>query len=195
MKISVILGHPDTGSFNHAIAQCVVDELKNNAHTVYFHDLYNESFDPLLPSKEIAQDVDLSPDIARHCTEIAEVDSIIIIHPNWWGQPPAILKGWVDRVIRPGVAYMFLETDGGEGVPVGLLKARSAIVFNTSNTETQRELNVFGDPLDTIWKNCVFGLCGVSSFYRRTFNIVVTSDVALRKKWLAEVRQTIQEYY
>ena len=61
-------------------------------------------------------------------------EGIIIIHPNWWGMPPAILKGWVDRVMRPGVAYEFLEGDSGEGVPRGLLRARRAIVFNTSNT-------------------------------------------------------------
>jgi NAD(P)H dehydrogenase (quinone) len=54
--------------------------------------------------------------IELHCREIADVDGIIV-HPNWWGQPPAILKGWVDRVLRPGVAYRFLEGDAGEGVP------------------------------------------------------------------------------
>jgi len=54
-----------------------------------------------------------------------------VVHPNWWGQPPAILKGWIDRILRPGVAYQFLEGDAGEGVPVGLLKAETALIFNT----------------------------------------------------------------
>ncbi len=67
--------------------------------------------------------------------------------------PPAILKGWVDRVIRPGVAYEFLEGDGGEGVPCGLLRARAVLVFNTGNTYLEREMKIFGDPLETIWKN------------------------------------------
>jgi len=44
------------------------------------------------------------------------------------------LKGWIDRIFRPGVAYEFNEGDKGEGIPVGLLKAKKAIVFNTSNT-------------------------------------------------------------
>jgi putative NADPH-quinone reductase len=195
MKLSIILAHPDQDSFNHSIARCTVDTLEEFGHTVYFHDLCAEAFDPLLPVGEIAKDAPLPPEIARHCGEIAEVDGIVIVHPNWWGQPPAILKGWVDRVIRPGIAYMFQENDGGEGVPVGLLRARSAIVFNTSNTGTKRELEVFGDPLETIWKNCIFGLCGVDSFYRRTFNIMVTSDAGLRNKWLAEVRLILRERY
>ena len=59
--------------------------------------------------------------------EISVADGVVIIHPNWWGQSPAILKGWVDRVIRPGVAYEFLEDDKGEGVPCGLLKANQRL--------------------------------------------------------------------
>ena len=120
---------------------------------------------------------------------------IIIIHPNWWGQPPAILKGWVDRVIRPGTAYEFLDGDKGEGIPNGLLKAKSAVVFNTSNTKTERELAEFGDPLETIWRNCIFRLCGVEEFYRQTFNIVVTSSKEQRQEWLQEVNRVVEEYY
>ena len=131
----------------------------------------------------------------RHHELLQWADAIVWVYPTWWSGPPAILKGWVDRVIRPGVAYKFLEDDSGEGVPVGLLKARSAVVFNTSNTETQRELDMFGDPLETIWRNCIFDLCGVSTFQRRTFNIVVTSSRQQREEWLTEVRRLISDCY
>jgi NAD(P)H dehydrogenase (quinone) len=195
MKISVILAHPNRESFNHAIAAAAVETLTQNGHKVYFHDLYREKFNPVLPSEEIPKDASLQPDIEKYCKEISQSQGIIIVHPNWWGQPPAILKGWVDRVLRPGVAYEFLEGDKGEGVPIGLLKAKSAIVFNTSNTETEREKKVFGDPLETLWKNCIFGLCGVPVFYRRTFNVIVTSSAQQRKNWLDEVRRTVDEYF
>jgi len=195
MKISVILSHPDKKSFNHAIAMAAVETLNQNGHEVYFHDLYEEKFDPILPANEIQKDASLPPEIEKHCNEISEVDGIIIIHPNWWGQPPAILKGWIDRVIRPGVAYEFIEDDKGEGVPNGLLNAKSAIVFNTSNTETQRERDFFGDPLETIWRNCVFDLCGVKDFYRKTFNIIVVSSQEQRKEWLKETSQIVNKYF
>lgn len=195
MQISLILAHPDKRSFNHAIAETAVETLSRNGHAVAVHDLYAEGFDPILPAAEIPKDAALPPDIARHCAEIADADGIVIVHPNWWGQPPAILKGWIDRVIRPGVAYEFLEGDGGEGVPKGLLKARTAMVFNTSNTAHEREQSVFGDPLEALWKNCVFDLCGVPRFSRRMFNIVVVSTAAQRKAWLAEVRQRILEHF
>jgi NAD(P)H dehydrogenase (quinone) len=195
MNISVLLAHPDKKSFNHAIAAAAVETLKQNGHEVFFHDLYAEEFDPFLPAEEIPRDAALPFEIEKHCNEISAADGVVIVHPNWWGQPPAVLKGWVDRVIRPGVAYEFLENDKGEGVPCGLLKVKSAVVFNTSNTETEREKNIFGDPLEAIWKNCIFGLCGVKNFYRRTFNIVVVSSEEQRKGWLEEVRQTVDQYF
>ncbi len=191
MKISVILAHPNSESFNHAIAETVQVQLRELGHSVYFHDLHEEDFDPVLSKEEIAKDVSLPILIEEHCREIVEAEGIIIIHPNWWGQPPAILKGWVDRVIRPGVAYEFIEEDQGEGVPNGLLKATTALVFNTSNTSTKREQSVFGDPLETIWKNCIFDLCGVKNFQRRMFNIIVVSTEEERQKWLDEVKQII----
>jgi NAD(P)H dehydrogenase (quinone) len=195
MKISVILAHPNKKSFNHAIAATVVETLKENGHEVFFHDLYEEKFEPILPAEEISRDVALPSEVEKHCDEISAAEGVVIIHPNWWGQPPAVLKGWVDRVIRSGVAYEFLEDDKGEGVPCGLLKAKSAVVFNTSNTETEREKDIFGDPLETIWKNCIFDLCGIKSFYRRMFSIIVMSSEEQRKAWLKEVGRTVNKYF
>ena len=195
MRISVILAHPNKKSFNHAIAESAVDALRQNGHEVYFHDLYEEDFDPILSSEEIPKDVPLPPEIEKHCKEISEAGGIIIIHPNWWGQPPAILKGWIDRVMRPGVAYEFQEGDKGEGVPCGLLKAKTALVFNTSNTAEDREQAVFGDPLGTIWKNCIFGLCGVTDVHRRTFGVMVTSTEMKRETWLREVREMVERFF
>ena len=195
MTISVILAHPERMSFNHAIAMNAITTLKKNGHEVNYHDLYSEKFDPILPPGEIPRNISLPTEIEKHCEEIREADGIIIIHPNWWGQPPAILKGWIDRVIRPGIAYKFLEDDDGEGIPVGLLKAKSAIVFNTSNTPPEREQNVFGDPLQLIWKNCIFDLCGVKNFHREMFTVVVTSTQKQRVDWLNKVETVICKYF
>lgn len=195
MAISVILGHPAPRSFNHAIAKAVVDTLKTRGHVVNFHDLYAEGFDPLLSAAEIPSRASLPPEIALHCDELAQADGIVIIHPNWWGQPPAVMKGWIDRVIRPGVAYRFLEGDNGEGVPLGLLKARAAVVFNTSNTPKDREDEAFGDPLDAIWRKCIFDLCGVTKVKREMFRVMITSTEAQRAEWLRQVAALISSTF
>jgi len=188
MKISIILAHPRAGSFNHAIAETAAATLRSCGHTVAFHDLYAEVFDPVLPPEEIARDACLPEPVARHCNEIAAADGIVIVHPDWWGMPPAILKGWIDRVTRPGIAYRFAETDSGEGIPEGLLNAKAAIVFNTANTPREREIEVFGDPLERLWKDCVFSFCGVPLCHRRMFGVIVTSSAEQRKAWLEDVR-------
>ncbi len=195
MRVLVIVAHPNRTSFNHAIAQTCARALTDNGHEVIAHDLHQEAFDPILPCAEFLKEAVLPAEIQQHCDEVAQADGIIIVHPNWWGQPPAILKGWVDRVLRPGVAYEFLEGDQGEGVPRGLLKAKCAIIFNTSNTATTREKRVFGDPLEALWRNCIFSLCGVPMIHRRMFNIVVTSSEAERKAWLSEVAVTIDRLF
>ncbi len=195
MLVSVILAHPCRGSFNHAIAEAAVTALRECGHVVAFHDLYAENFDPLLPCGEISRDAPLPPPIAAHCAEVAAAGGLVVIHPDWWGMPPAILKGWIDRVLRPGVAYRFLEGDGGEGVPVGLLKAGAALVFNTSNTPRQRELEVFGDPLERLWKDCICTFCGIPVVHRRMFSVMVTSTDEQRRSWLDEVRTLTREAF
>jgi putative NADPH-quinone reductase len=195
MNISIILAHPNPGSFNHAIANAAAEALRQNGHIVALHDLCQEQFPPLLSAAELQADAKLEPVIAAHCTEIVAADGIIIVHPNWWGMPPAILKGWIDRVLRMEIAYRFVPNDKGEGVPVGLLKARSAIVFNTANTPENREREIFGDPLESLWKKCVFDLCGVRNVHRRTFSVVITSTPAQRADWLLEVGQTVTRHF
>jgi putative NADPH-quinone reductase len=195
MQISIILAHPRRGSFNHAIVDEVAATIRKSGHTVIVHDLYHEQFDPLLPYDEIPRDAPLPPAIARHCREIVEANGIVFVHPDWWGMPPAILKGWIDRVLRPGVAYRFAETDAGEGIPVGLLVARAVLVFNTSNTPTRREQEVFGDPLERLWKDGIVSFCGVQTFRRRMFGVIVTSTEEQRKAWLAEVREIVQHAF
>jgi len=195
MDISIILSHPDKNSFNHALAVKVQDVLTRAGHDVTFHDLYYEGFDPVLPAGEIPSDGKVSSDVAEHCEEIAAAGGIVIVHPNWWGQPPAILKGWVDRVMRPGVAYRFIEGDSGEGVPEGLLEAKKALVINTSNTPPEREREVFGDPLELIWRDCIFGLCADLEFHRRTFGVIVTSTPEERAGWLEEAGRLAQDVF
>ncbi len=192
MKVLVIMATPSISSFNNAIAERVVSYLAKQGHEVLFHDLYREKFPPILESEEIAKDSDLDPLIAKHCEELTSADGVVVIHPNWWGQPPAILKGWIDRIIRPGTAYLCEGEPGEVGEVIGLLAGKFGVVFTTGDTDTERERSYFMDPLETLWKNCIFGFCGVEKFTRRHFNIVLTSSEDQRKTWLNEVETVLQ---
>jgi NAD(P)H dehydrogenase (quinone) len=194
MNVSVLLAHPNPGSFNHAIARTAVETLAALKHRFVFHDLYAEQFDPVMTAEELAKDALLPPDIERHCQEIGEADGIIFIHPNWWSQPPAILRGWTDRVLRVGRAYHFVPDGKGGAKPVGLLKARVGLVFNTANTPQETEEELYGDPLETLWRKVVFGLCGVPTVYRRNFSSVILSTLEQRQAWLREVTAAVRQH-
>ena len=159
-----------------------------------FHDLYGEKFDPVLPAGEINKDASLPAIIEQHNAELAAAEGIIIIHPSWWGQPPAILKGWIDRVFRLEVAYN-LPGEVGKGMPQGLLRAEVALVFTSSNTPALREIDLYGDPLQNIWENCVFRVCGVTKFFRKNFAVMATSTEKQRRRWLKEVVNIVQGYF
>jgi hypothetical protein len=90
-KALVIVAHPNKASLNHAIAMTCSRVLTDNGYEVIAHDLYEEHFDPVLPYDEFPTDVVLPVEIQRHCEEVSQADGIIVVHPNWWGQPPAIL--------------------------------------------------------------------------------------------------------
>jgi putative NADPH-quinone reductase len=195
MNISLILGHPAPASFNHALAAAVTDTLQSGGHTVWFHDLVAEGFDPIMPAAEAARDAVLPPLMAAHVEEICAADGIVIVHPNYWSRPPAVVCGWTDRVLRPGRAYNFVPDGQGGAKPVGLLKARAALVFNTANTPQEIEESVYGDPLEVHWRKVVFGLCGVPTIYRRNFSPVITSSPAQRSAWLDDVRAAVEKHF
>jgi len=192
MKASVILAHPYPESFNHAIYNEVCSALENLHVEVFKHDLYGENFNPVLTVDELGSDISNDPLVNRYADELIKSDYLFFIHPNWWGQPPAILKGYIDRVIRPPYSYDFPPGDTGGGLPIGKLKGKYGIVLNTSNTEEQRENNYFKDPLENIWKQCVFGFCGIEKYYRKMFRIITDSSFEQREKWLIEVHEIVK---
>jgi len=189
MNILIVLAHPKPGSFNHAIAATVQQALVQAGHTVELRDLYAEHFDPLYSAAELERGHAAPPQVREHADLVLNADGIIVVHPNWWAQPPAILTGWLDRVLRAGEAYRFGTNAAGEGIVIGLLKAQTALVLTTSNTPQEAELKLYGDPLDNLWKRCVFGFCGVQRVERCNFESIILSTLAQRQTWLREAAE------
>jgi putative NADPH-quinone reductase len=159
---------------------------------VCLHDLYAEGFDPVLRAEESytsGQSVESvltatkDPILRQHRQELSIASGLVAIHPNWWGMPPAILTGWIDRVLVPGVAYR-LPTAGGE--PESLLRLRHLLVINTSDTPEERELELFRDPLESIWGCCLAPYIGNPSFRRIVFRVVADATEPERRSWLDE---------
>jgi len=184
VNASVVLAHPRTGSFNHAVAEAAVQGLAQTGYAVRLHDLYAEAFDPCLHASEIEATTFADPLAARHASELLEADAIVVVHPSWFFQVPAILKGWVDRVVREGVAF----TMGEHGVE-GRLRAGRALIVTTANDPHEYEVRALGDPLTTFWRACVFEPAGVAAVERMVLGPIRGSTPEARRAWLERVRE------
>ncbi|MCP4266086.1 MAG: NAD(P)H-dependent oxidoreductase, partial [Candidatus Brocadiaceae bacterium] len=124
MKATVVLAHPYKESFNHAIYNRVIETLDLCGITVFYHDLYSDGFNPVLSVSELGKEPSNDLLVKKYVEDMVASEFLIFIHPNWWGMPPAILKGYIDRVIRPPHAYDFPTNDSGGGLPIGKLKGK-----------------------------------------------------------------------
>lgn len=184
MQISLVLAHPSAQSLCAALG-----------HTVHYHHLDAEGFDPRLSEAELAGRSSADALVERHCRELAACDGLVVVHPNWWSQPPAMMKGWLDRVVRPGVAYEFRKDDAGRSLPVGLLRARAAVVLNTANVPQAQEQALLGDPLEALWRQGVCARCGIALVRRKVFAVVAASSAEQRAAWLRRAGELMHEAF
>ena len=104
MNILVINGHPDKESYCQAIFQTIVENIDSKRHELEMINLNEEEFDPVL-RYGYRQRMEDDPFILRSQSLIQWADHFIFVYPIWWSSMPSLLKGWIDRVFTPGIAY------------------------------------------------------------------------------------------
>ena len=122
MNILVVYCHPSEESFCAKLAQACVRKLEADGHTVVFRDLYKERFDPVLSEAEFSQYHTAlvgSSKIGAYCGDLAKVEGILFVYPTWWYGMPATMKGYLDRVWLPGVAF---EIDSSGSISTNALR-------------------------------------------------------------------------
>lgn len=185
MKATVILAHPNKESFNYEIYQRVLRKLESEGIILFAHDLYEEDFNPILTKKDFEKTQD---DVIPYINHLLVSDMIIFIHPNWWGQPPAILKGWIDRVFKEGEIYTVTK-----GKTEGKLNNKKALVINTSNISNDMDKELFGEPILKFWKHIVFASCGLEKMNRINFDQIAMSSAEQRKQWLDSIDEHLNK--
>lgn len=118
----IVIAHPSRRSFTHAWAQASADAARALGHDVLISDLGAMGFDPVeapgvfglpqdapfdpLKAQQAASDAgDLPADVAAEVAKVRAADRIVLHFPIWWFAPPAILKGWMDRVLAQGALH------------------------------------------------------------------------------------------
>lgn len=116
MNVLVISAHPSPDSFIGSLRQAVLTELSQLGHDVRHHDLYEEHFNPVFSAYErlnhvgdIEEKLRQMPDLRIHVEDIQWAEALVLVYPTWWSGQPAILKGWIDRVLMNQVAWILPE--------------------------------------------------------------------------------------
>ncbi len=133
MRALVVYCHPRDGSFNAAIRDLVVDKLTRAGAEVRLTDLYKRGFDPILTASEHAGYLDSPANCAPVQADVDDLrwaDTLIFVYPTWWYGLPAVLKGWLDRVLLPDVAFL-MPDDHNATIRPGLTHIQHLAVFTT----------------------------------------------------------------
>jgi putative NADPH-quinone reductase len=133
MRALVIYCHPRQGSFTEAVRDVVLDRLEAAGAETRLRDLYAEGFDPVLSGPEHAGYEDEATNrrpVAGHVDDLQWCDTLIFVYPTWWYGLPAMIKGWLDRVMLPGVAFLMPDAQNTDIRP-GLTQITRLAVFTT----------------------------------------------------------------
>jgi NAD(P)H dehydrogenase (quinone) len=132
---AVILAHPDADSFNAAAARAWCEVVEAQGHQAVRRDLYRLGFDPVLKSSEQPRPdrFAMSNDVAAELAAIAKADVFVLVYPIWFGAPPAILKGYIDRVLGAGFSYCAIRERSGHR----FLGGKQLVSITTSGNSIQ----------------------------------------------------------
>ena len=149
MKVLVVYAHPVSESFNSAIHELACDELIKAGHEVHDLDLYEEGFQAAMSSDEREKYMtsDNVKGLEQHVARLRWADALVFVYPTWWMGPPAILKGWLDRVWLPGVAAKFCNGV----VEPGLTNIKKVMVITTQGSSRWRMFAI-GNPPKKMFK-------------------------------------------
>lgn len=190
MNSLIIFAHPNPRSFNAALKDAALDELRERGGTVRVHDLYGSGFDPVLTTGELPGG-SVPEDVKALQGDVAWAELLVLVHPTWWVGVPAILKGYFDRVLSYGFAFRMTESG-----PEGLLRGKAAVILQTAGSSAEIA-TMFKIP-QTLAQSVgvgTLGYCGIRVAAHELFYSVPQVSAEERRSMLLRARGVITSAY
>jgi NAD(P)H dehydrogenase (quinone) len=169
MHALVLIAHPCDDSFTHAAARAAVAGLERGGHTVDVIDLYADGFRAAMSYEErIDYETDRpikDPQVADHAARLKRAQALVFVYPTWWSGQPAIMKGWLERVMVPGVGFY--------------LNDRNRVVPGLRHVKRVVGISTYGSPRRYVWLMNDNGRRVVARALR------LSCGVFARTRWLA----------
>lgn len=183
----VLVAHPNPSSFCLSICGALRDATEACGGSFRLRDLYQQPLDPILaPADFIALAREgPRPDVVAEQELLRWAQLISVVYPIWWAGPPAVLKGYYDRVLTNGFAFRFVA-----GVHEPLLTGRRVLVFNTLGA-TVEEYQASGmlKSLSQTSDEGVFGFCGLDVAHHYYCGSIPSASAEVLAALLEEVRE------
>lgn len=194
MKTLIVYNHPHEGSFCSAIREAVENGLKTGNHEYKVIDLDKDGFDPVMRSKDLKAFVtagrigedgleEVDPLVLRYMKMMRWAEQIVMIFPIWWMTTPAMTKGFIDKVIFPGIVY---KMEGGKLISM-LSSLKQVTIITTMNTPSEVYHDVFGNPLEGSLIKGTFNQIGIHDIRWISLNMVKQCGDEKRWLWLDEI--------
>lgn len=184
-KIAIINGHPNKDSLNFGIAEAYRSgaiEAGAEVKEIVIRDL---DFNPNLQFG-YQKRMELEPDLVKAWEVIQWADHLVWIHPVWWGGFPALMKGFIDRLFLPGMAYKYRENSVWWDK---LLKGKTAHIITTLDQPGWYYRLFFGRPSVNQLKKSILEYCGVKPVKLTYIGIIRNSKDEQRSQWLKKVKE------
>lgn len=195
MKHAVIISHPRGRAFTRLMAQTYVDAVEARGHEVVVRDLYGMEFDPCLHADELPGASGSSPqtDVVVERSVLKDVDVFALFYPIWFGSPPAMMKGYIERVFGVGFGYGTLKSGGMQP----LLTGRKLISFTSTGSENVWLVNSGSwEAVRKVFNERLTAACGLESVEHVNFGGVDWDTTPAQiEEAVAEVRDVVAELF
>jgi putative NADPH-quinone reductase len=195
MKTLIVFNHPYEGSYCNAILEAVQSGLKKGHHPVDLIHLDKDNFDPVMRGKDLLAFVKAREDaesalsmvdeqVLDYKRRLEEAEHLVFIFPVWWELMPALTKGFIDKVIFPGIAYEYTE----KGRMVSRLhNIKRVTIITTMNTPSVIYRFIFGNAIKKSLLTGTFWKIGYSNRKWISLNMVKNASDKKRKQWLQKI--------
>ena len=186
----IVYAHPYDGSFNHAVLEAATSALDKAGRPYDVVDLYADGFDPRMPAEELALFTEggtLDPLVSHYQKLIEGASRIVVIAPIWWSELPAIIKGFVDKVMKQNWAYYPTAT----GVKGRLTHIQQVLVLTTSTAPTWFLRRFCGNYVGSVFLGAVLKQLGMGGRSWVNFGKVGKTGRRQHKKHLKRVARLV----
>lgn len=195
MRTVIVFNHPYEGSYCHAILSAVTQGLTNAKHEVDIIHLDRDGFNPRMTSADLKAFVEhtaVDPQVIGYQRRIKAADHLIFIFPIWWDIMPATTKGFIDRVLSPGLAYD--HHPRGFGLIPLLKNLKSVTIITTMNKPAILYSLLIGNLIRKVMIKSVFKTMGYKNVNWISFTSVKIVSQEKRVKWLQRLEKRFSNF-